>query len=281
MTDQPATAALPALRVLPTPDEVAAAAATLIAGSLADAVAARGVAHWATTGGSSAPPIYRRLATPPLRDRVPWEAVQVWWGDDRFVPPDHPESNVLPLTQLLLASGGDEATSGAHMADVGTHGIGVHLHAAQLHPVPVTSAAGRGPSWVAARYAQELREVGPAAADGAEGTPAFDLVIVGVGPDGHLLSVFPGSAVWDSPDLAVAVAAPAHVEPHVARVTLHPRILGAARRVLVITTGAGKADVLARAWQGGDPRELPVRAALLPSATWLLDEAAAARLPRG
>jgi 6-phosphogluconolactonase len=281
MTDDPAAAATarPTLRVLPTPDHLAAVAAVEIAERLVHAATERGVAHWATTGGSSAPPIYRRLAAPPLQGAVPWEQVHTWWGDDRFVPTDHPESNVLPLLQILLVTGGDEATSGSEMADAGTHGLGVYVPADHLHPVPVAASLGRGTTWAAARYAQELREVGPPPDE--RGTPVFDLVVLGVGPDGHVLSVFPGSSVWDSPDQVVAVPAPTHIGPHLERVTMHPRVIGAARSVLLIASGAGKAGVLADAWGGGDARKLPVRAALVPTATWLLDEAAAAQLPRG
>ena len=73
--------------------------------------------------------------------------------------------------------------------------------------------------------------------------------------------------------------APTHVGPHVERVTLHPRLIAAARCVLVVTTGAAKADNLRLAWAGDDVRELPLRAARLATATWILDEAAAAGLP--
>ncbi len=79
----------------------------------------------------------------------------------------------------------------------------------------------------------------------------------------------------------VPVPAPMHVEPHVERVTMHPRLLAAAREVLVVTTGASKAANLGRAWTGDDVRALPVRAARLPTAVWLLDAAAAADLPAG
>lgn len=272
----------PVLRVLPSPDDVADAAATEIARVLADAIAVRGIAHWATTGGSAAPPIYRRLRVPPLRETVTWNRVQVWWGDDRFVPPDHPQSNVLPLEQILLDSGGDETGSGATSADTWAAGEGIRLPAANLHPVPVSAAIAHagGARWAAARYAEELAgSAGPGM--GPDGVPVFDLVVVGVGPDGHLLSVFPGSATWDDPALCIAVPAPTHVEPHLERVTMHPRVLAAARTVLVVTTGASKAGVLGRAWTGEDVRELPIRSARRANATWLLDEAAAAELPRG
>jgi 6-phosphogluconolactonase len=271
----------PDLRVLPSPDAVAGAAADQIARILAASIAARGIAHWSTTGGSAAPPIYRRLRTPPLRDTVDWQRVHVWWGDDRFVPADHPLSNVLPLEQMLLDSGGDETQSSAGSADVGGAGAGISLPAANLHPVPVAAAIGNdaGAAGAAEAYAAELRAAGPAA--GPDGVPVFDLIVLGVGPDGHILSVFPGSAVWDDAALCSAVPAPEHVEPHVERVTMHPRLLAAARTVLVVSTGSSKANALGRAWSGDDVRELPVRAARTGNAIWLLDEAAAADLPLG
>jgi 6-phosphogluconolactonase len=269
----------PRLRVLPTPDDTWAAAAAEIAAVLAASIAERGVAHWSTTGGSAAPGIYRVLRVPPLRETVDWGRVQVWWGDDRFVPIDHPLSNVLPLEQTLLASGADDALSGPSMAAVGVHGDGISIPAGNLHPMPMAEAIERdAAAWAAARYARELRDAGPPV--DADGTPIFDLLLLGVGPDGHILSVFPGSAAWDADALCLAVPAPTHIEPHVERVTLHPRVVAAARTVLVVATGGSKADALGRAWTGDDVRELPVRATRLPGATWLLDEAAAASLPR-
>ena len=275
----PTDPALPELRVLPDPEAVAEAAASEIAEGLRSAIAERGVAHWSTTGGSAAPPIYRRLGTSPLRERVDWSKVHVWWGDDRFVPADHPESNVMPLEQILLVTGGDEATSGTQNADAYGHGFGVVLHADQLHPTPVSVAIahGSGTEGAAASYAAELETHVPR---GADGVPVFDVYLVGVGPDGHLLSVFPGSEVWDRPELVVGVPAPTHVEPHLPRVTMHPRVMAAARRVLLVTSGAAKAGMLAQAWTGDDVLELPIRAARVPNATWLVDEAAAAELPR-
>ena len=263
---------LPLVRVLATADDVAEAAATEIATSLAAAIAERGVAHWSTTGGSAAPGIYRHLRVPPLRDLVDWSRVHVWWGDDRFVPADDPLSNVLPLEELLLAADGGDGDGG----DLG----GVRIPLEHLHPVPVAEAiaAGEGPAGAAAAYETSLLLEGPARNE--DGTPVFDVVVLGVGPDGHVLSVFPGPAAWDEAALVVAVPAPAHVEPHVARVTVHPDIVAAARTVLVVSTGASKAPVLARAWRGDDVRELPVRMTMATSATWFLDESAAAYLPR-
>lgn len=274
------SAAGPRLRVLPTAEDVAADAAHEIARVLAEAIRDRGVAHWATTGGSAAPPIYRHLRESPLRDEVAWERVHVWWGDDRFVPYDHPDSNVQPLEQILLETGGDEGQSGPGNADVGWRGIGLRIPAENLHRIPMTQAIGQGTgaAGAAEAYARDLEQLAPA---GPGGVPALDLIVVGVGPDGHLLSVFPGSDVWEAAANVTAVPAPTHVEPHVERVTMHPRLLQAARSVLVVTTGSSKAANLGRAWQGENVRELPVRAARLPNAVWILDAAAAAELPRG
>ena len=251
----------PTTSIVPTPGDVSVAAARFIVDRLAEALDARGVAHWCTTGGSSAPGIYRALRAAPLRDALDWSSVHTWWGDDRFVPADDPLSNVLPLATVLREPG-----------------AGVAIPDTNVHPVPVAAvrAAGGGPADAARAYEAEMHDVGPAS--GPDGLQAFDLIILGVGPDGHILSVFPGSAVFDAAAWVEPVPAPMHVEPHLPRVTIHPRLLSAARSVLVVTTGAGKAAVLAQAWVGGDPRELPLRATLLPQTTWLLDEAAAVGL---
>lgn len=273
----------PTIEVLATPDDVARIAAERIAATLTAAVGERGTAHWATTGGSSAPPIYRALASDPLRSAVPWSGVHVWYGDDRFVPSDHPLSNAGLLEDVLLARAAWSGTSGTGEQgdDVEAGGEpGLRPNALQDHPIPMTEAIarGEGPEAAAARYVDELRASGMPVVDGY---PEFDLVIVGVGPDGHLLSVFPGSEAFDRTDWAMAIPAPTHVEPHVARVTLNPRVLDAARNLLVITSGAGKAEILARILEGErDPRQLPAQVARRSGATWLLDEAAAARLRR-
>ena len=264
MIDLSPAGSLPRLVIVP-PDEVSAAAAEAIATALANAIAAHGVAHWATTGGSAAPGIYRALGSSPLRERVDWSRVHTWWGDDRFVPYDHPLSNVLPLTEVLLPA---------------LREAGIEVPAAQTHrwAIPEAIASGEGPAWTAGQYATSLANHVPA---DAAGSPVLDLILLGVGPDGHVLSVFPGSAAWDEASSCAAIPAPTHIEPHVERVTLHPRLLAAARSVLVVAAGAGKAHNLGRAWTGDDLRELPVRATRLGTATWILDEAAASELPHG
>jgi 6-phosphogluconolactonase len=248
-------------------------AAERIAASLASAVAARGRADWATTGGSSPFGIYRRLVDPPLTETVPWPGVHVWWGDDRYVSRDHPLSNVKAFDDILLdLSGAEEGTAG-------TGRPGVPIALANVHPFPTGEAIGRarGAAWCAATLASELRDAGLPASDG---WPVLDLVLLGVGGDGHILSVFPGSSAFDATELAMAIPAPTHIEPHVERVTLHPGIVGVARGVLVVASGADKAGVIGRAFRDEtDPRAVPSRLAVRPGATWILDEAAAAEIP--
>ena len=250
----------PIIEVLPSQAAVCNAAATAIAGAIARAIDERGVAHWATTGGSVAPGIYAALRVPPLRDAVDWSRLHVWWGDDRFVPLADALCNVQPFEALV--SGRD----------------GVSIPATQVHRIPSEDAivGGHGPDWAAAQYAASLRSVGPAL--NADGVPVLDVIVLGMGSDGHIMSVFPGSAVFDADTLVAGVPAPTHIEPQVPRVTMHPRMVTAARLAILATAGAQKAPILARALAGGDPRELPVRVAAGPNATWLLDVAAAADL---
>jgi 6-phosphogluconolactonase len=250
--------------VLTVADQGAASelAAAHVAASLAAAVTARGVAHWATTGGSAAPGIYRSLVAEPLRDAVPWPAVHVWWGDDRFVPRDHPLSNVKPFDDVLRTQ----------VALVNEH----------IHPIRMREAivAGHDPAWAAKSLAGDLRTAG---LDVVDGLPVLDLVVLGVGGDGHVLSVFPGSPALDAPTdrWALAIDAPSHIEPHLERVTMHPGVIAVARGVLVVATGAGKADVLAAVFgPTRDPQRWPAQLTLHQHCTWVVDEAAAARLAR-
>lgn len=266
----------PRVQVVADPAEAGLAAARHIARALAAAAVERGRADWATTGGSTAPSIYRALTDDPeLRGSVPWHQVHVWWGDDRFVPRDHPSSNVKPFEDILLG------VTSRHPGTAASADGGVPLRLEHLHPFRTAEAigAGRDAASVARLLAADLGDEG---LEQRDGFPILDLVLLGVGPDGHILSVFPDSAAWDATEWAVAVPAPTHVEPHIERVTLHPAIVRVAREVLVVATGAGKADVLAAILGSGerDPRRLPAQAARHERATWILDEAAAARLPR-
>ena len=249
------------LVVTPTADEAIAAGAAQIADSLARAATRGGRVDWATTGGSTAPALYARLTAPPLRDAMPWSTMHVWWGDDRFVPWDHELSNVRPFHEAVLSQD-------------------LPLEADRLHPFRTTKAIGegRGPDWAADRAIRDLRD---ADLERKDGWPVLDLIVAGIGGDGHLLSVFPGSEAFDSPAWALGIPAPTHIEPKVERVTLNPALIGAARDVLMVVTGAAKAGVLGEIFGPvHDPHRLPAQVALRPGATWILDQAAARLITR-
>ncbi len=255
--------------------EVAREAARRTIDALAAAIDERHVAHIALTGGSTAAPLYRELAASARRAALDWSRVHLWWGDERFVPSDHPDSNAGLAYRELLGTGdgvGDDARNGAPT---------LPIDPANVHPVPVEEAlSDSDPVELAAqRYGEELTRHMSLARGGV---PRFDVLLSGLGSDGHMLSIFPGSPALavDAP-IALAIAAPEHLEPHIARVTLSARVIGDARAVLVMATGAGKAGIVASVLGGErDPNRWPAQLALLPSAAWLLDAAAAAKWRR-
>lgn len=274
----------PDVRILDDPDATSLAAAEALADALREAVERRGRADWATTGGSTPVGIYRALAVEPLRPRVPWSAVHAWWGDDRFVPRDHPLSNVMPLDQVLLS-----ASARAGMSGTGADAAEVELGIEPGVPMPVENvhaplmtmaiADSAGVDRIASGYDAELRAAGLPVAD--SGFPIFDVMLLGIGADGHVLSVFPGSPLFEAEAWANPVPAPTHIEPHVARMSLHPRVVEAARSVIVVAHGAAKAEMLATVLgPERDEHRWPAQLARRPGATWFLDRAAAGSLPR-
>lgn len=245
--------AAPRMLIAIGPDALAATAADLLIGWGAEAIGQHGEAHVALTGGSSARGLYQQLRQPARTDALDWGRVHLWFGDDRLVPLDHPDSNA-GLAQRELPT------------------------RATLHPIPMEDAiaAGTGPEGAAAAYAAQLASGLPARG----GVRAFDVLLLGVGPDGHILSVFPGSAALDAPrSLAMAIAAPEHIGPHLPRVTIDPGYVASATHVLLTVAGAAKAAVLAEIFGGvRDPRRWPAQLALGGNATWLLDPESAALL---
>jgi 6-phosphogluconolactonase len=201
----------------------AAVAAELFVEATAGAAAARGRALVALTGGSSAPPLYTMLRGAPFSEAVPWPRLHLFTGDERCVPVADPRSNWGVAERELLGQ--------------------VPLHPAQLHRMRGEAA---DPQAEAVRLAAELRALsGP--------PPRLDLLLLGLGSDGHVLSLFagvPASGQRGDDQLVRAVAAPLQVEPKVARLTFTPFLLVTARLVVLTVAGAGKAEVLFRALQG-------------------------------
>jgi 6-phosphogluconolactonase len=254
----------PELVVAATPEAAAQIAAERIAAALIAAVGRRGRADFCTTGGSTPIPIYRLLAQAPLVDTIAWSAVHVWWGDERFVPRGHPDSNATSLDDVLL--GGSGSIGGAPLPSSNIHPFPVDLAVAELHDN----------AWCAARYAEDLC-AGVPVVDG--NWPGFDMILVGVGEDGHVLSVFPDSPALDSMAWTMGVPAPAHVGPHLQRMTVNPRLLEAAP-VLVATWGPGKAEAVGHVFgETRDGRRWPVQRTRRTGAVWIVDEAAATHIP--
>ena len=247
---------------------VAQAAAELFVEATAGAAAARGKSLVGLTGGSSAPPLYAALRSEARRSKIPWDSMEFFFSDERAVGPSDPLSNFGLADRELL----------------GPLGIG----AERIHRL---RGEARDLDAEAARAAAELRQIA-SAAGAASGSlvyrpgapPRLDLLLLGLGPDGHLCSLFAGTdvAVEKGDDLLYrAVAAPTQVEPRVPRLTLTPAEVVLARTVVLMTSGAKKAEVLARALKG--PEDLKAC-----PAQWLrrahgrvvivCDEAAAAKL---
>ena len=252
----------PTVRVLDDAQSVAEAAADRVIEAATAAVAARGVFHLCTTGGSTPAALYRALREPSRASRMPWAQTQIWFGDDRFVPRADPLSNVTPLDAQLLSASVDGAPS--------------PLSPSAVHPWPTTAVDA---SAAVSAYLEELRTAG--VPHTSIGFPIFDLVLIGIGSDGHCLSVFPDSPLaLEGAPVAAGVPAPTHIEPHVPRLSFSLGVLASARAVIALAPGTGKAEALARIFSGATTlADAPAKAALIPTATWLLDTASAAKLP--
>jgi 6-phosphogluconolactonase len=245
------------------------AAAREVARAISVAVARRGAAHVALAGGATPRGLYARLAEEPWRSAIDWRRVRIFFGDERCVPPDHPDSNHAMAVETLLSR--VRVPRGA-----------VHRIRGELEPARA-----------AALYERTLRRV----LGGA--TPRFDLALLGMGADGHTASLFPGSPALDErARLAVAAVSP---NPPRDRVTLTLRALNAAREVVFLVAGAKKAEAVARVMEesgigrsgaggrgarGGRRGRAALAPGVLPASRvrpsrgrllWLLDSAAASR----
>jgi 6-phosphogluconolactonase len=236
-------------------DAIAVRALDLVVDGLRTGVAHRGQAHLALTGGSSAAALFALLRRDPRAGRVPWSQVHVWQGDERFVPLDDADRNWAGAQRDWLAADGGPG--------------------AVLHPIPVDEAirGGHDAAWAAARYADELSTSLPL----REGVPSFDVLLLGMGGDGHILSTFPGTPpVGETTVPVLPVAAPTHIEPHLPRVTLAPFLLRGAGSIVVMVPGAGKAETLRDVLSSPpDPQRLPAQLAVRPRAVWLLEPGSA------
>jgi 6-phosphogluconolactonase len=238
-------------------DLLASAAAARTVTRLADAIAAQGHAHVVLTGGGIGTKVLAAIAAAPARDAVDWRLVDFWWGDERFEATGDPERN--------------ETGARANLLDA----LGVDP--ARVHAVPGPDGPdGDDPDAAAARYAAELAAAAGAGASGA--VPAFDVLMLGIGPEGHVASIFPDSPAAHATGSVVAVRN--SPKPPPTRISLTFGAIQAAREVWVLASGAEKADAVAEALSGVSQDKLPAAGARGRDRTlFLLDEAAAAKLP--
>jgi 6-phosphogluconolactonase len=222
-------------------ETAARAAASLLAGLIGEAQAARGVAHVALAGGNTPRRTYELLG-PMLAHPA---SVEWWFGDERCVAADDPDSNYRLITETLL-----------HWAAIPDDRL--HRIRGELPPEEAADC-----------YSVELRGTAPL---GDDGVPRLDVAFLGLGEDGHTASLFPGDPALEITDrLAIPVVA---AKPPPNRITLTLPVLRAARSVVILATGAGKRDAVERVLAGPDPAT-PASLLTACSLTLVLDEAAA------
>jgi 6-phosphogluconolactonase len=238
---------------------LAKAAAARLVTRLVDAVAASGHANLVLTGGGIGTAVLSELAAAPARDAVDWSSVDFWWGDERFVPAGHPDRNETGARAALLDKIGADP--------------------ARIHPMPGPDGPdGDDPEAAAARYAAELKAATRPEDHGD--VPAFDILMLGIGPEGHVASLFPGMpAVYDNRPVVAVRDSP---KPPPVRISLTFGSIQAAREVWILASGGEKAGAVALALSGPGPVELPAAGARGRQRTlFLVDEAAAVKLPHG
>lgn len=232
--------------VLPDPAAVAVATADRFVAAASGAIEERGVFRVALSGGGTPKQVYPLLLEPDRRDAVDWSRVEFFWGDERSVPPDHPESNFGVAYGMFVS----------HLPDV---------RADRIHRMPAEAPDIDG---AALSYESELRLAFDARGDEP---PAFDLIWLGMGPDGHTASLFPGTDALDEAERwVVGNWVP---QQDTWRMTLTFPVLNAAREVLFVLTGADKADPIGRIRAGGSG--LPAERVDGDQVEWLIDAAAA------
>jgi 6-phosphogluconolactonase len=247
-------AELSGVRVFEKSAELTDAAAQEISAAARQAVEESGRFTWALSGGSTPRGLYRLLASEAWRDRMPWRAIHFFWGDERHVPPDHPESNFRMAREAMLDA--------------------VLVPPENIHRIHAEEPDAQH---AAAEYEATLRAFFNFSSGDASGDwPRFDLILLGLGKDGHTASLFPGSpAVHERERLVVA---PWVESQRTFRITLTPPVLNHARRVIFLVAGEDKAEALHAVIEGkriaADPDRYPAQV-VEGNCLWMVDRAAA------
>ncbi len=216
-----------------------------------EAIVTRGRFSVALSGGNTPKQLFTMLGSEPYREQIEWSLVEIFWADERCVPPDDPESSYHMAAQTLLA--------------------GAPIPASQVHRMPADQPDRDAASLA---YTREMQRV-----FGTNGIPAFDLIQLGMGPEGHTASLFPHQpALHEKERLVMPVTVP---KPPPDRLTLTPPVLNAARNVLFLATGADKVDAFQAVIEGPyDPDEFPAQIVRLPhgEVLWMVDAAIAGKI---
>ena len=242
--------------VLRDADVLAESVAARLLTRLVDCQALRGHADIVLTGGGVGIAALAAVGGSPARAAVDWSRVDVWWGDERYVPADDPERNERQAREALLD--------------------GLDLDPKRVHPMGALDGPdGDDVDAAAARYAAELRSAAPP----GFAVPPFDVLLLGMGPEGHTASIFPESPAAHDDRLVVGVhGCP---KPPPTRISLGFSALNAAREVWMVVAGPDKAPTVALALSGAGRLQVPAAGVAGAVQTlWLLDEAAAGALPR-
>jgi 6-phosphogluconolactonase len=236
---------------------LAKAVAARLVTRLVDAIAARGNASLVLTGGGIGTAVLTELAAAPARDAVDWRHLDVWWGDERFVPSGDKERNETGARAALLDH--------------------VDVDPARVHPMPPSDGPdGDDPDAAAARYATWLTEAATPEDHGP--VPSFDVLLLGIGPEGHIASLFPGMpALYDERSVVAVRNSP---KPPPTRLSLTLPSINAAKEVWILASGKEKAGTVALALSGAGPVQVPAAGAHGRQRTlFLLDSDAAGQLP--
>lgn len=239
--------------IYPDTNTLSHAAAAYIVQCAREAITEHGRFFIALSGGSTPKVLYGLLGSTPYRDSIDWALVEIFWSDERCVPPESSDSNYNLAQEVLLSK--------------------IPISASQIHRMPADKADRDTAS---IEYTQEMQRV-----FGTSGVPIFDLLQLGMGPEGHTASLFPHQeALQEQQRLVMPVTVP---KPPPPRLTFTPPLLNAARHILFLVTGADKADAVQAVLESGyQPEEYPAQIIRPPhgEVTWMLDTAAAEKLNR-
>jgi 6-phosphogluconolactonase len=236
---------------------LAKAVAARLVTRLVDVQSARGGAHVGLTGGGVGTAVLAEVAATPAHAAVDWEHLDIWWSDERFLPSGHEERNETGARAALLDR--------------------VPVDERRVHPMPAADQV-EGPEEGAERYAAELRAA--TRPDDHGEVPSFDVLMLGLGPDGHVASLFPGMpALYERRPVVAVHGAP---KPPPTRLTLTLPAIRTAREVWIIAAGESKAKAARLALSDAGPVQVPAAGARGRQRTlFLLDRAAAKDLPLG